>query len=131
MNIGKRLKQLRLEKGLTMDLFVYDINSKYNIDINKGFVSKWENGVNEPSLKYASCLAQYFDVSLDYLIGLTEVRTPARLLAYASKMRPAEIKKEISAKTNKVGIPVRSISDGPLSSDIDDDLEFEFMNLDD
>lgn len=86
MELKDRLKELRIEKGLTMDMLVYDINSKYGLDLNKGLISKWENGINEPSLKYASYLAQYFDVSLDYLIGLTDSRIPSRLLSYASKM---------------------------------------------
>ena len=51
------------------------------IDITKGNLSRWENGVNVPSLRFAGCLAQYFSVSLDYLIGLTNVRTPVDLLA--------------------------------------------------
>ena len=83
MEIKDRIKELRIEKGLTLDMLVFDINNKYNVELNKGLVSKWENGHNDPSLKYAGYLAQYFDVSLDYLIGLTDVRTPARLLAYA------------------------------------------------
>lgn len=85
MEIGARLKALRLEKNLSMDMLVFDINEKYSIDLNKGLVSKWENGINEPSLRYATYLAQYYDVSLDYLIGLTDCKTPARLLAYANR----------------------------------------------
>lgn len=89
MELKDRLKSLREEKGLTMDMFVWDMNTKYNIELNKGLVSKWENGVNEPSLRYAGYLARYYDVSLDYLIGLTDVKTPARLLAYAKRIQSA------------------------------------------
>ena len=89
IEIGARLKALRIEKGLSMDMLVYDINEKYSIDLNKGLVSRWENGINEPSLRYAGYLAKYYDVSLDYLIGLTDCKTPARLLAYASKTNRA------------------------------------------
>ena len=79
-----RLKQLRSERQITMDLLAYDLNQKYDINVNKGLISKWESGKNDPSLRYAAYLAEYFDVSLDYLIGLTDVRMPARILAYAS-----------------------------------------------
>ena len=82
MEIKDRLKELRTERGITMDLLAYDMNAKYQININKGHISKWESGKNDPSLRHAAYLAEYFDVSLDYLIGLTDVRVPSRLLAY-------------------------------------------------
>lgn len=80
--IGKRLKELREERDLTMDLLVTDLNQTFDIEIHKSNLSRWESGIVEPQLRYAVCLAKYFNVSLDYLIGLTDVRTPARLLAY-------------------------------------------------
>ena len=83
MEIKDRIKQLRQEHDITMDLLAFDMSTKYKININKGLISKWESGKNDPSLRHAAYLADYFGVSLDYLIGLTDVRTPARLLAYA------------------------------------------------
>lgn len=80
--IGIRLKELREERQLTMDMLVSDMNQKYEMKkpLNKSMISKWETGINEPSLDNARLISMYFDVSLDYLIGLTEVRTPSRLL---------------------------------------------------
>ena len=49
-------------------------------------VSRWEKGDNDPSLENAKYLSEYFDVSIDYLIGLSDIRTPSRVLAY-SKMK--------------------------------------------
>jgi transcriptional regulator with XRE-family HTH domain len=130
MPLGERLRLLRNEKGLTMDMLVYDINSKFNIELNKGLISKWENGVNEPSLRYAIYLAQYYDVSLDYLIGLTDVKTPARLLAYASKQKQLEIPQLsqpniVSKPKNRPRPRIPKVDDG------DGDFEFEFLNMDD
>ena len=98
MEVKDRIKELRTERQITMDLLAYDMNNKYEININKGLISKWESGKNDPSLRHAAFLADYFDVSLDYLIGLTDVRTPARLLAYAKLV---EKRNEIRAKGNK------------------------------
>lgn len=79
VNIGLRLKQLRTERELTIDNLVADMNQRYpDLNINKSMVSRWENGVNDPSLDYAKHISMYFDVSLDYLIGLTDSRTPSR-----------------------------------------------------
>ena len=80
--IGKRIKKLRAERDLTMDMLVADITTQYpQIALNKSQLSRWESGQNEPSLENAKYISMYFNVSLDYLIGLTEVKTPSRLLA--------------------------------------------------
>ncbi len=79
VNIGEKLNSLRKERDLTLDMLVADMNQKNpEMKINKSMLSRWENGINDPSLEYARNIAAYFDVSLDYLIGLTDVRTPAR-----------------------------------------------------
>lgn len=78
--LGERLKNLRLQRELTMDMVVYDVASTYKIEFTKGNLSRWENGVNYPSLLYAAYLAKYYNVSLDYLIGNTDVKTPVDLL---------------------------------------------------
>lgn len=86
---AQRLKELRQSKDLTMDMLVADIKTKYpDMRIDKSMLSRWESGQNCPSLENAKYISMYFDVSLDYLIGLTDVKTPSRLLrlkAYADK----------------------------------------------
>jgi transcriptional regulator with XRE-family HTH domain len=84
-NIGKKLKQLRTERDLTLDMVVYSIGQEYNIEFTKGNLSRWENGINLPSLRLAAYLAKFYGVSLDYLIGNTDVRTPTNLLAIKKK----------------------------------------------
>lgn len=77
---AKRLKQLRLERDLSLDMVVYDLDRKYNIEITKSHLSRWENEKNTPSLRFAAYLAAFYGVSLDYLIGNTDVKTPVDLL---------------------------------------------------
>ena len=78
----ERIKELRQERELTLDMLVADLNDKYpDMNVNKSMISRWESGKNDPTLGNAKILSQYFNVSLDYLIGLTDVRTPSRLLA--------------------------------------------------
>lgn len=73
---GKRLKELREEHELTMDYVVLDMQHKYNIEINKGQLSRWERG-QSPSLIYVKYLAMYYNVSADYLLGLTDSKKPS------------------------------------------------------
>ena len=63
---GKRLKELRTEKGLTQS----DIGKL----VNKGdsTVRMWELRNSEPDYETVSILADYFGVSVDYLLGREE-----------------------------------------------------------
>ena len=60
----ERLKELRLEKG------VGQIELSKAINVSKGIISLWENGLREPKLSNLIALAQFFEVSMDYLVGL-------------------------------------------------------------
>ncbi len=87
LNIGLKLNQLRVSHDLSLDMLAADINQKYCPDkpINKSMISRWENGVNDPSLENAKYLSLYFNVSLDYLTGLSDIKTPSRLLSRNKK----------------------------------------------
>lgn len=64
------LKGLREQKQVSMDKMCEDLNNAYNVAIAKSTISKWENGKAEPSLANARILTKYFNVTLDYLLGL-------------------------------------------------------------
>lgn len=83
--LGKRLKELRTERDLTLDMVVYDLQKRFNIEITKGNLSRWENDVNLPSLRLAAYLCLYYNISLDYLIGNTDTKTPVELLTRNKK----------------------------------------------
>ena len=86
VDLSVRLKALRKERELTIEMLTDDLNMRFpQMQVNKSMISRWENGVNDPSLENAKMLCIYFNVSLDYLIGLTDVRTPSRLLAVRRK----------------------------------------------
>ncbi|MBR2056634.1 MAG: helix-turn-helix transcriptional regulator, partial [Clostridia bacterium] len=40
------------------------------LGVSKGIISLWENEKREPTMSYLIALAKYFDVSIDYLVGL-------------------------------------------------------------
>lgn len=130
VGMGSILTSLRNERQLTMDMLVEDINYKYDMKINKSMVSRWERNENDPSLEMAVILAKYYNVSLDYLIGLTDVKTPARLLASASKKQNDE---PVIKLNHYTPAPARQRKPRPQASILasDDDFEFEFLNMDD
>ena len=83
---GMRLKELREQKDLTMEMLAADMNQRYGLKLNKGTISRWESGATDPAISYVAKVADYFNVSVDYCIGLTDVSAPARLLAFSRKM---------------------------------------------
>ena len=67
MNMFKeRLKELRLDKGLRLK----DVADAVNLSIRA--ISNYEQGIREPSLSILKDLCRFFNVSADYLIGLTD-----------------------------------------------------------
>ncbi len=59
---GKRLKELRLEKGLSQK------NLGKNLNLSHQTISFWENGSREPDLDDLLKIAKFFEVSIDYLL---------------------------------------------------------------
>ena len=62
---GKRIRQLRLEKGKS------GINISTILGIDQSNYSKIENDKHEIKLETLVRIAEYYDVSLDYLTGRT------------------------------------------------------------
>lgn len=65
-SFSERLKELRTSNGLTMEQLGKEIES------TRGTIGNFENGNKKPSLDMLIKLADYFDVSIDYLVGRTD-----------------------------------------------------------
>ncbi|SHN87981.1 helix-turn-helix domain-containing protein [Desulfitobacterium chlororespirans] len=66
VTVGQRIKELRKEKRLTQQAL-----AKY-LDISQQAIVRWESGTSEPSSSKLAKLCQVFNVSSDYVLGLTE-----------------------------------------------------------
>ena len=65
-NFGERLKELRLEKGLTQKQLANEIGT------TQSAIVYWESNKQEPTISTLKKLCRFFNVSADYLIGLEE-----------------------------------------------------------
>lgn len=61
-----RLKELRRAKGISQLKLALDLNTSQNT------ISRYENGEREPGINELIKLADYFNVSIDYLVGRTD-----------------------------------------------------------
>lgn len=64
----KRLKELRMGKNITLKQMAEELNM-----VQRNY-QRYENGEVDPPLSKAIALADYFDVSLDYLCGRSDVK---------------------------------------------------------
>lgn len=67
--LGERLKELRKEKKLTQEQLAD------NFFVNKSSISRYEKNTQVPELEILIKIAEFFDVSVDYLLGRSDNRT--------------------------------------------------------
>lgn len=67
---ASRLKELRTSRGLTLEELAKEVHG------TKAAIGNFENENKKPSLDALIALADYFDVSMDYLVGRSD--DPAR-----------------------------------------------------
>lgn len=67
---AERLEELRIKKGITT------VQLSREIGVSKQAISQFEKAANYPHVNTLTALADYFDVSLDYLVGRSD--DPAR-----------------------------------------------------
>jgi len=61
--IGKKIKELREEKELSQKMLGKELN------LSQATIARWETGVRTPDIYSVVILADFFDVTADYLLG--------------------------------------------------------------
>ena len=69
MNFNTRLVDLRIEKGLSQKEAAHDLG------ISQALLSHYEKGIREYSLSFLCKIADYYNVTTDYILGKSESRT--------------------------------------------------------
>ena len=69
-NFGERLRTLRKEKKETQDKLAE------LLDVTKTQISDMERGRRTTTVEKLSVICEYYDVTADYLLGLTDMRRP-------------------------------------------------------
>ncbi len=73
--LSQKLKELRLNKGLTQIEFAKTFN------IANGTVGNWETGKRQPDYETLSRIADFYDVTVDYLLGRNDTTPVANITA--------------------------------------------------
>ena len=88
---AERLNELRKNKGLNQPELAKELN------VAKQTVSNWENNNRTPDNEMLIKIANYFDVSLDYLLGRTDNPNCSVL---STNYKGKEIELTINSKSN-------------------------------
>ena len=64
--IGRRIKEIRLESGLSQQKFGEALS------VSQDTVSLWENGKSVPTTEFLIAIATQFEVSVDYILCLKD-----------------------------------------------------------
>lgn len=70
MEFKDRLKILRKQKNITQGDLAQILNYGYTA------ISNYESGRNEPSITDLKKIAEFFDVSMDYLMCVNDIKNP-------------------------------------------------------
>lgn len=73
MNVGERIQELRKKSGMTQEQLAELLR------VSPQAISKWERGVANPDLYLIPDIAEVFNVSADYLLGIAMPDTESRL----------------------------------------------------
>lgn len=76
IRLGCRLNAIRREAGLSLSDVADRLNREFGANTNKGMISKYENGIHEPSAATLYCLSCIFNVTQDYLLGKSDEKLP-------------------------------------------------------
>ena len=127
MDVGQKIRVLREKHGLKQ------VNLANALQVSPQAVSKWERGANYPDVNVLIRIAHLFDVSVDYLLGVTDRETGVfeatvfcSAITHFARRSISMDSKELADYANMIfypltesvltfdGIPVKYVGDGFL-----------------
>ncbi|WP_299223970.1 helix-turn-helix transcriptional regulator [uncultured Aquimarina sp.] len=91
MSFGKRLADVRKDKGLSQEVVAKHLGTKAPV------IGRYERDEMKPSIDTATKLADLLEVSLDYLVGKTDIELDNTTLQRILEVQnlPLEVKEKL------------------------------------
>lgn len=87
MTVAARLVSIRKEKALSQK------DAAKALGVSQALLSHYENGIRECGLSFLRRAASFYDVSTDYLLGMTDARIPTEMfLDFSDTAQDKELK---------------------------------------
>ncbi len=105
---SERLKQLREATGLSKRQFVARFNEQFDVELTRAAVSLYETGKRQPNFSILDMLAEFFNVSTDYLLGRVDEREPYGVIggdnAEAGGQMQQALRKRMMDRRSELGL---------------------------
>lgn len=98
MSIGKKIKQLRQERGITQETLADHLNLSFQA------ISKWENDNASPDISLLPQLSIYFGITIDDLFEISPDAHLERIAAMLDHQRDINLQDENYAKQYLTGL---------------------------
>lgn len=115
-----RIKNLRLDMGISMRQAASDIGIPYTTYVN------YEKGVREPNSEMLVILANYFSVSIDYLLGRSDTKIDKSFAEEHGLMPPPHTVKVPRLGRISCGVPIDSEENFDGYDDVPDMIRCDF-----
>ena len=93
MSIGKKIKQLRLQKGITQEVLADHLKLSFQA------ISKWENDAASPDISLLPMISVYFGVTIDELFEMSKDAHLERIENMLDDQRELSLQDETYVKT--------------------------------
>ena len=108
---ANRLKMLRTDRKLTLKELAAALQQKYEIEITYGSISNYERYFRIPDLRILTFISNFFDVTNDYLLGVTDVKN-AKILQtsiYDDNNTKHEVKIAVDKDSKLADMPLKDV----------------------
>lgn len=101
MKTVTRFRELRKRAGLTQPELVKQFNELYGRNYTEAAISQFENDKRMPSIEALKDFADFYGVSIDYLIGLTVGHKPTAIrrekpLTIGERLRELRLERDLT-----------------------------------
>lgn len=120
---GERFKQLRKEKKLTQE----QLAEKFFL--NKSSISRYEQDKQIPEIDLLQKFADFFDVSLDYLLGRADIRKPESKQIYDAEELIDLLPEEYRDLFREQNIQYIKFAKEMMKSEIDPEVLLELIGI--
>ena len=100
----QRILDLIAQKGITEKQFLQDNG------FNRTLLSEWKSGKSASYKKHVDKIADYFDVSTDYLLGKSDVRKPEQSIEDLLRLLDDPINRGIFEKLKAMSPEARKVA---------------------
>lgn len=99
-----RIAQLRKEKGLNQ------VGLGLRLNVSQKMVSAYESGIHQPSIETLLELSKIFNVSVDYILGNSDIRQSAEKFSRdnlsTNELKLLELYKELDKDTQQQALGI-------------------------